>query len=88
MPIRSYTSIFASFHNKRLYSYRICFPGSTASTSLICFLTSTNRLLLGASWDRTRLSVINYILGTRFYRRVSSYVAALIIFASGDLVVL
>jgi hypothetical protein len=78
MPVRSWASTLASFHDNQSYSCRVCLPGRAASTLFTCLPTFSGRPpLLVSCWDRAMLRVVDFILGSCMYGIGSSWVAAL-----------
>jgi hypothetical protein len=77
MPVRSWASTLASFHDNRSYSCRVCFPGSAASIRFTCLPTFSGRSLLVAAWDRAIFSVVDFILETDPCGTASFWVAVL-----------
>lgn len=77
MPVRSWASTLASFHDNRSYNCRVCLSGRAASTLFTCLPTFSGRPLLASCWDRAMLRVVDFILGSCMYGTGSSWVAAL-----------
>jgi hypothetical protein len=76
IPVLSWASRLASFHDSRSYSSGVCLPGSAVSTLFVCFPKFSGRHLVVFCMDHAILRVVDFILVHCAYREAPFWVAA------------
>ena len=75
MPVRSWASTFASFHESLSYSCLLCPPGNAMSTLLGCDPTLSGKHLVVPRLARAALSMVDFIPGRWVFSWLSGSVA-------------